>query len=655
MPSRSTTGRWPAGSRVIKALSLLVITLLASSLVVGSRMISDARKPATAPTVVVGSEPQNESVVVEPPPVRAEATPPATPTVPRKAVEAANSGWDSITTIYYNPQEDTGPEPYLAAGAADLEGQLELVRPNSFSITTTSPSTPAVRLLVLPPLRQYANWSDDSFALASGADGITITGKTSLAVRHGVYRLLDTLGFRWFFPHPAWSVVPGTLAPVTFTPEVQTPAYQERKISTPAGFLVATEKGRDLHRLWRARNLLDSGVSYPAHHSYEAFAPLKEMAAEHPDAVCTDASGTPQNVRPSAAVVLERAKNWANGYFDKPTALKQGWMAVPISPTDGGQRCPEWTKPDGKVDYQKATDAVFGLASGVARHLQTARPGKYASILSYNVYSSLPSIPLEPNLFVLVTGDLGVVGTKLTVAERLDGFRARGVKTGVYEYLNVWQYTHDRPYGAGKMQEKLDSLVVGASSGATTYVAEGGDNWGAKGRTYWLASRLFWSPNTGFDRPLEDFYGKAFGAAKAPMKRYFARLDAQGPSFALRPAFVDLDEALRLAAGAGETDVEERIRHLVLYTYYDWRWGRGISDDYAFGVEEMKALYNYVWRVTNLHIISVKPEKGAIAKKLGDRFGLSNGQLAALEDTAPPTESEVRHLLDDALRSASSA
>ena len=65
----------------------------------------------------------------------------------------------------------------------------------------------------------------NQFKLFSDTNGIYITGKTPLAVRHGAFTVLEKLGFRWFFKHPAWWVVPDMLISLEGLNEVQEPGY----------------------------------------------------------------------------------------------------------------------------------------------------------------------------------------------------------------------------------------------------------------------------------------------------------------------------------------------------------------------------------------------------------------------------------------------
>lgn len=44
--------------------------------------------------------------------------------------------------------------------------------------------------------------NDEAFKLYFDSNGVYITGKTPIAVRHGAYTLLEKLGFRWYFKHP---------------------------------------------------------------------------------------------------------------------------------------------------------------------------------------------------------------------------------------------------------------------------------------------------------------------------------------------------------------------------------------------------------------------------------------------------------------------
>src|SRR4030042_4325184 len=122
-------------------------------------------------------------------------------------------GWDGINTIYYNPTQEDTNNPFLQTAAGELETYLEQMSGWAWSVVTnTSPDPPAVYLVVNASLPALATYGDEAFKLVIDSNGVTITGKTALACRHGAYYLLDEkLGVRWFLKDPAFWYVPPSL------------------------------------------------------------------------------------------------------------------------------------------------------------------------------------------------------------------------------------------------------------------------------------------------------------------------------------------------------------------------------------------------------------------------------------------------------------
>ena len=168
------------------------------------------------------------------------------------------AGWGAIDTIYYNPSQDDPTNAFLAQAATELRDELQKVGKTLTITTASAPPSGSIYLEVNPTHPDLASRDEEAFKLYSDANGIYITGKTPLAVRHGAYTLLEKLGFRWFFKHPAWEVVPDTLISLYGLNEVQEPGYFWR-------FLWAgMPRDRDVGNLWKTRNRLFGAKYYPS-------------------------------------------------------------------------------------------------------------------------------------------------------------------------------------------------------------------------------------------------------------------------------------------------------------------------------------------------------------------------------------------------------
>ena len=175
------------------------------------------------------------------------------------------SSWDGIDTIAIIPSSDE----FLDTAAQELETYLEDMSGWSWTIVQGDTGDPAIRLDVNPAAPEFADRNDEAVRIISDASGIRITGKTTIAARHGAYILLEKLGVRWFFKHPAWEVVPSSLQDIGDLDEIHEPAFIWRRIWHPIS------DGMNRTWDWRRRNHLGGAADYQIRHSYREFMPLE--------------------------------------------------------------------------------------------------------------------------------------------------------------------------------------------------------------------------------------------------------------------------------------------------------------------------------------------------------------------------------------------
>ncbi len=501
---------------------------------------------------------------------------------------------------------------------------------------------PAIRLQVNPTAPEFAGRNDEAVRLISDSSGIRIIGKTSLAARHGAYIVLEKLGVRWFYKHPAWEVVPASLVDPGAFDEVDEPFYFWRAI-------VNIGTSPDMTATWNMRNRLYGAKYYSAGHTYKSIINKYEYYDTHPEwFLPTATSANPMwQLRPDNPDVVSRAIQYARTNLSKPpTKWSITWKdtvpigSVSISPNDGWGWNPPW---DEQKDWQIITDKVFGLANDVAKAIGTGYPDKYVSVYSYSWYSGVPTIALEPNLLVEIATAYNY--TPLSLVERIRGLKAKGVVVGIRDYIDIWNWWQDAP------DQKFDTiarLAFYASQGVRVYNGESGDGWGAKGPTYYLTSKMLWNPNENIDALLDDFYTRAFGPAKQVMKHYFETRNTDVPSLAA--SFKDLKQAESLAAG--NEDILERIRHLEYYNRYLWLWkNKGIKQ---LNVDELKKFYTFINKVRDVYVVFFRYVEPELRKELATR-GLTDAEIKSLQNFTPPTPSEARVMLDEAIASFTQA
>lgn len=550
-------------------------------------------------------------------------------------VNATFPGWNSIDKIYYNPAQDDTINKFMQQAANELKTNLGNV---SKTLTITS-SKPAIGIFLINDSNhpQLAGKGDEAFWLYTNNSGIYVIGKTPIAVREGAYTLLDKLGFRWFFKHPAWWVKPDTLIDLDLN-EVQEPFYFRRLIA-----IVGPYSSRDLDDDWIARNRAGGAKEYPVYSNYEDIID-RSYYAVHPDWFlpnprpedCVNVSSIPcypWQLRPDNPGVLAEAIKYARNFLSDPTK-----GSVPISPNDGEGWYPPWD------DYQTITDKVFYLANEVAKNISADFPGRYVGVLSYAAYAGIPSFALEPNLLVMITTEQSE--TPLTFDQQVNGFLAKCVKVGIYEYFDYWPWYHDSPWLYESMLQDITSY---ANKNITAYTAECEDNWGGRGLTQYAASKLLWNPFQDLNAILNDFYAKAFGPAQTVMQHYYETRGVTAE--AVGSSFHDLAQAESLVSlVAGNAEYMERIRQLEYYERFLWFYRvKGIDN---LSLDELKDFYTFVNKIRDLYVITYYSPDYYLVADIRDKLiskGLTDSQITALENFTPPTAAEAAAWLSEAL------
>jgi hypothetical protein len=468
----------------------------------------------------------------------------------------------------------TNASEALRAAAADLAEHLGKMAGGSFEVVEGDGN----RGLVLGTLAQFPDPAlTEPLAIRDGVDGreayairtgpgrVRLIGATDLGASHAAYRLLESLGCRWFFPAPEWTVVPRRPTFSATLWETDRPRILSRRIWWGYGFFDRSQKRSQAdYEAWCRRNRVAQSRRISCGHAWQTIiADNRAVFDEHPEylALVKGQRKGPQFCV-STPEVRQLAVDWALGQFRRRPDLDM----VSLETADGDGHC----ECDACLKMGNISDRVFGLANEAARAVAREFPGKMIGLYAYNDHCEPPSFDLEPNVYVQSTA--GFIRGRYTFDELMKVWPKRCRNMGFYEYFSVWLWDFDMPPGGrgadvGYIRKRLREY---AALGATSVDAESGNNWGLHGRGYYAAARLMWNPETDLDALLADFYEQAFGPAAEPMRRYYERLDpGTQPLFSdhlLGLALRDLDEATRLAAG--RPDVLARLDHLKQYQHY---------------------------------------------------------------------------------------
>jgi hypothetical protein len=567
------------------------------------------------------------------------------------AAKADNwAGWDAINTIYYNPAQEDAHNTFLATAASELETYLEQMSGRSWTVVTnTPPAVPAVYLAVNATM--LGAHGDEAFRLVIDNNGVTITGKTAIAVRWGAYYLLDEkLGVRWFFRNTAWTVVPGSLSDPGALDVVDEPDYYWRFIAAPCYI------GQANYADWIMHNRAIGAEYYTVAHSYGAILDYathwyqmtpqqkQDYYNAHPTYFLPNNRypSYPWQLNPESADVvsmaIQYARNTLNSVSNAGGQYNDAYHygAVPITPNDGSGE--SFDPPYARNNIQLITDKVFGLANAVAANISADFPGKYIGVYDYTAYSGVPSIALEPNILAVVTSTYNE--SDLSNRERLEGLLGKGIQVGWYDYVDVWSWWQDSP---GISYDLLNLVKWLSDEGVTWYDGETTDSWGARGLNYYILSKLLWDSDLDVDDLLDDFYTKAFGPASSAMQKYYNLIDTDSASLA--QSFNYLSQAETLAAG--NSAVLERIRQLEYYTRFLWKWHNvGITH---LSLADLESFYTFVCKCRDTYMNNYTEAEAALRAELINNRGLTTAQVNALQNFTPPTTGQAAAWLSEAM------
>ncbi len=487
--------------------------------------------------------------------------------------------------------------------AAELADYLKRISGATFAVETGD----GHRGIVVGTLAEFPDASlDESLAIRDTFDGkeafairteperVRLIGATDLGASHAVFRLLEHLGCRWYFPAPEWENIPTLSTLSVALNETDRPAIPSRRIWWNFAFFDYQQgECEAAYRAWSRHNRMAQSQTIWCGHAWQSIISDNQATFDaHPEhlALVAGKRTGPQFCSTDPAV-RAMATEWALAQLRRDPKLDM--VSMETSDMDGHCECEICVK-SGTI-----SDRAFGLANEVARAVAAEFPGKQVGLYAYNDHSEPPSFDLEPNVYVQLTA--GFTRGRYTFEELLERWPEKTRNIGFYDYYSFWLWDWDMPPGGlgGNLKSLRERIPRYAKLGATSLDAESGNNWGIHGRGYYIANRLMWNPQVDVDALLTDFYTTAFGPAAATMARYYERLDPGNEPLAsedtLARALRDLEEATAIAGGDG--NILARLDHLKQYQHYvRLRWDYDREVDPARKKELALATLSHVYR-----------------------------------------------------------
>lgn len=560
--------------------------------------------------------------------------------------------------------------PELQAAVADLQATLRQVTGREFSKSSVGeptgiilrraddPLVPAACLKLLPAESREACvlWPD-------GKTKLWIVARSDLGLTHGIYLYLEQLGCRWYFPSERWTIIPQR-ADIQMAKAVSaSPAFRSRVFAGSGGFggNLPLDPKRQLQARWtdwQRRNRF-GGEFKIAGHSGEAFnlKYRKELEA-HPEwramvngervAWSQISKFCVGNKEVVDLFVKDRVADYRLRQKRDPDD-SHSW-AVSVEPADGGGHC---TAPE-SLALGSVSDRVFHVANHVARTVRQEFPEGRVSLFAYGEHAAVPSIALEPNVYVQVI-PYAFQRTGLTPDQLLDAWSRKLPRMGIYDYWSIPDWSHDLP--------TFDPLVFGPDRmrswhdrGVDSFLCESTFSSGAMGPAWFIGSRVAWQPESDVEALFAEFTRNCFGPAAKPMERMLRRW-SQGfylTSHELALSYRDLQEAAQLTKGdkAVAARVADYGRYVVyLQLYFEHQLAqRGSAEQRAAAESLMRHLWS-VYDSSMIHAFRLsqllaRDEKLVGNLDLAKNFDWQDHAAPGWKTIQPLTDDEVQQLIE---------
>ena len=443
----------------------------------------------------------------------------------------------------------------------------------------------------------YLDPNKYDYAIISEGASLKIHGRTSEDLRQAVWRFMEILGYRQFFPTPSWEYVPiaNDFSVKLGIGEIKNLVREQLLGGLNSADL--DENGIALND-WRAKNRLDMGEPIQEYQMwYKLVQPPSIYAAEF--------ASNPALASPTGnklCVLEPRVIDIMYEYLGTQIDAHPDHLTYSVSAGDSPEG---WDSPCSVAESSmNPSQRQLYLANAIQARFNEEPPTSkyYKKNVAFLAYGRLSSNPYPcptkpaPGMAVAVASNFIEGGyTAAQVAQNYLNCFPLGEKSqtkpqgflGYYDYLGTHYYAQSVP-----TQGKIGNQSKWSETFRQTYAVlnllapgmgkyltgESGNSFGAFGAGYYTMAKLFTPPYTSTTDPnieipiiMRDFVGKAFGIGpNASMTDYFnlvTAVDGQAKimSSDLLHRMYDFLKSARSVAENTHKE-KDRINDLVTYT-----------------------------------------------------------------------------------------
>ncbi len=485
----------------------------------------------------------------------------------------------------------------------------------------------------------------EGFAITGDNSTVRILGNSNMALGHGIFTWLETLGYRYYFPHPDWYITPLTVNLFTNISITSSPSFAHRNIFY--GYGTGSAKADEDFRFWQLANKMGGSLNAIFGHAYDDIMLRNaQVFKEHPEyfypvpakGILPESPKFDMSNEGLVQVVIKDVKKQIETSLKNKT---QSYKMITLGPSDGPGTCnsPACQK------LGNITDRVFYLINRVAKSIQKEYPDTKIGCLAYSEYIIPPTIRIEPNVYVSVTTAFN--NSSYTTEQLIDIWKQKGPMVGVYDYFSWFAWDEDIPgqSTASRPVEIASQIRKYYKKGVKGYDAESSIGWVSKGLGYYEASKLMWDVNANEEKLKKEFFDLCIRKCAGIMKNLWNDWENYGFTQVRESdlaRWIDwVSEAEKM-----ETDpkVQKRIYQIKSYLHYLF-----VFRNYKLSKTEQNllAVLTYGYRMLDFGSVSGYPAFFELGNRSGIE-GMAWGEKAKWRTTAGPvTTSEMNSMLKE--------
>src|SRR6185503_14865597 len=338
------------------------------------------------------------------------------------------------------------------------------------------------------PSAQLLKAGVEGYSVDANEQTVRIMGNSNMAVGHGVFSYLESLGYRYYFANPDWHIVPSRPDLFRKWNTVSSPSFYHRRIWY--GYGTGSKVADQDYWFWVMANKLGGSMNASFGHSYEDIAwRNKELFFQHPEWFYPVA---PKGTIPSEAkfdmtkedlvqlIIKDVEKRIETSLKNKTNDYKM----ISLGPSDGGGTC----NTPACQQLGTPTDRVYYLTNRVAKAIRNKYPNTLIGCLAYTEYISPPTKKVEPNVFVSITTAFNT--SKYSTEQLVDEWKKKTDLLGIYDFFSWYAWDYDIPGRslASKTTDLIKSIKKYYKKGIRAYEGESSIGWISKGLGYYLAA-----------------------------------------------------------------------------------------------------------------------------------------------------------------------